>query len=50
MFAAFDQTVKCSHLFDTLQARGAISVPERAQVIQRVRNLAVTPPRLGLDA
>ena len=41
LLAAFDQTLKCSHLFNTLQARGAISVTERAQVIQRVRNLAV---------
>ena len=41
ILAAFDQTLKCSHLFNTLQARGAISVTERAQVIQRVRNLAV---------
>lgn len=42
LLAAFDQTLKCSHLFNTLQARGAISVTERAQVIQRVRGLAVT--------
>ena len=41
ILAAFDQTLKCSHLFNTLQARGAISVTERAQVILRVRNLAV---------
>ena len=41
LLAAFDQTLKCSHLFNTLQARGAISVTERAQVIQRVRNLSV---------
>lgn len=41
LLAAFDQTLKCSHLFNTLQARGAISVTERAQVIQRVRGLAV---------
>ncbi len=41
LLAVFDRTLKCSHLFNLLQARGAISVTERAQVIQRVRNLAV---------
>ena len=39
--AAHDQTLKCSHLFNILDARGAISVTERVGVIQRVRNLAV---------
>ena len=47
--AAFDQTLKCSHLFNTLQARGAISVTERAQVIQRVRNLAVAVAKAWVD-
>lgn len=41
LLAAHDQTLKCSHLFNILQARGAISVTERVGVIQRVRNLAV---------
>lgn len=49
LLAAFDQTLKCSHLFNTLQARGAISVTERAQVIQRVRNLAVGVATAWID-
>ena len=32
--------VKCSHLFNLLEARGAISVTERTGYIARVRNLA----------
>ena len=41
VLAAYDQVLKCSHLFNILDARGAISVTERVGVIQRVRNLAV---------
>ncbi len=38
---AYDQVLKCSHLFNLLDARGAISVTERVGVIKRVRDLAV---------
>jgi glycyl-tRNA synthetase alpha chain len=38
---AYDQVLKCSNLFNTLDSRGAISVTERVGVIQRVRKLAV---------
>ncbi len=38
---AYDQVLKCSHLFNLLDSRGAISVTERAGVIARVRKLAV---------
>ncbi|HMG46534.1 MAG TPA: glycine--tRNA ligase subunit alpha [Allosphingosinicella sp.] len=37
---AYDQAIKASHVFNTLQARGVISVAERAQYIGRVRELA----------
>ncbi len=37
---AYDQVLKCSHTFNLLDARGAISVTERASYIARVRNLA----------
>ncbi|MGZ4384685.1 MAG: glycine--tRNA ligase subunit alpha [Gaiellaceae bacterium] len=37
---AYDQVLKCSHSFNLLDARGAISVSERAAYIARVRNLA----------
>src|ERR671937_2060792 len=37
---AYDQTLKCSHAFNLLDARGALSVTERAAYIGRVRTLA----------
>jgi tetrameric-type glycyl-tRNA synthetase alpha subunit len=37
---AYDQVLKCSHTFNLLDARGAISVTERASYIGRVRALA----------
>jgi glycyl-tRNA synthetase alpha chain len=41
VLAAYDLCLKCSHLFNLLDARGAISVTERVGVIARIRNLAV---------
>jgi len=41
LLAAYDLCLKCSHLFNILDARGAISVTERVGVIARVRMLAV---------
>ncbi|HLH16469.1 MAG TPA: glycine--tRNA ligase subunit alpha [Bryobacteraceae bacterium] len=41
LLAAYDQVLKCSNLFNTLDARGAISVTERVGIIGRVRKLAV---------
>jgi glycyl-tRNA synthetase alpha chain len=38
---AYEQVLKCSNLFNLLDARGAISVTERVGVIGRVRKLAV---------
>jgi len=37
---AYDYVLKCSHLFNLLDARGAISVTERTGYIARIRNLA----------
>ncbi len=37
---AYDYVLKCSHVFNLLDARGAISVTERTHFIARVRNLA----------
>lgn len=37
---AYDYVLKCSHTFNVLDARGAISVSQRASYIGRVRNLA----------
>jgi glycyl-tRNA synthetase alpha chain len=42
VFPAFDYVLKCSHTFNLLDARGAISVTERTGYIARVRNLART--------
>lgn len=36
----YDYVLKCSHTFNLLDARGAISVSQRASYISRVRNLA----------
>jgi glycyl-tRNA synthetase alpha chain len=41
LLPAFDLCLKCSHLFNLLDARGAISVTERVGVIARIRTLAV---------
>ena len=37
---AYDHCLKCSHLFNLLDARGAISVKERTAYVGRVRQLA----------
>jgi len=37
---AYDYVLKCSHVFNLLDARGAISVTERTNYIGRVRDLA----------
>jgi len=36
---AYDYCLKCSHAFNVLEARGAISVTERTGLIARIRNL-----------
>ena len=36
----YDAVIKCSHIFNLLEARGAISVTERTGFITRVRNLS----------
>ena len=46
---AYDLCLKCSHLFNLLDARGAISVTERAGMIARVRKLATQVARAWLD-
>jgi glycyl-tRNA synthetase alpha chain len=37
---AYEQVLKAAHSFNLLDARGAISVTERAAYIGRIRNLA----------
>ncbi len=45
----FDLCLKCSHLFNILDARGAISVTERVGVIARIRTLAVGVAKAYVD-
>jgi glycyl-tRNA synthetase alpha chain len=49
ILAAYDLCLKCSHLFNILDARGAISVTERVGVIGRVRALAVGIAKAYVD-
>jgi glycyl-tRNA synthetase alpha chain len=49
VLAIYDLCLKCSHLFNVLDARGAISVTERAGMIARVRKLATQVARAWLD-
>lgn len=42
---AYECVLKCSHLFNVMDARGAVSVTERVALIKRVRNLAVACAR-----
>ena len=37
---AYDQTLKASHVFNILDARGVISIAQRAEFISRIRELA----------
>jgi glycyl-tRNA synthetase alpha chain len=40
LLAAYDHCLKCSHLFNLLDARGVISTTERAALMARVRGIA----------
>ncbi len=41
VLGAYELALKCSHIFNLLDARGAISVTERVGVMARIRNLIV---------
>jgi glycyl-tRNA synthetase alpha chain len=45
----YDYVIKCSHAFNMLEARGAISVTERTGYIGRVRRLARMAARAYLE-
>jgi len=47
---AYEQVLKAAHTFNLLDARGAISVTERAAYIGRIRNLARAVARSYLDS
>jgi glycyl-tRNA synthetase alpha chain len=49
LLGAYDLCLRCSHMFNILDARGAISVTERVGVIARVRALAVGIAKAWVD-
>jgi glycyl-tRNA synthetase alpha chain len=49
LLAAYDHCLKCSHLFNLMDARGIISTTERAALMQRVRTLACRTAAAYLD-
>jgi len=46
---AYDQVLKCSHLLNVLDARGAVSATERAAYLLRARNLTLKVARLYVE-
>jgi len=49
VYPAYDHTLRCSHTLNLLEARGTLSVTERAQAIARVRALAQRVAQLYLQ-
>jgi glycyl-tRNA synthetase alpha chain len=49
VFPAFEYCLKCSHTFNLLDARGAISVTERMSYILRIRELAFECSKLYVE-
>jgi glycyl-tRNA synthetase alpha chain len=47
---AYECALKCSHAFNVLDARGAVSVTERVALIKRVRDLAVACARAWVES
>ncbi len=41
LFPAYDMCLKCSHIFNLLDSRGAISVTERVKIISQIRALVI---------
>ena len=46
---AYDQCLKASHVFNVLDARGAISVAQRAEYIGRIREITKTVAKIWID-
>jgi glycyl-tRNA synthetase alpha chain len=46
---AYECTLRCSHLFNVQDARGAVSVTERVALIKRVRDLALACARTWVE-
>ena len=46
---AYDQCLKASHIFNVLDARGAISVAQRAEYIGRIREITKSAAKIWID-
>ena len=46
---AYDQCLKASHVFNVLDARGAISVAQRAEYIGRIREITKSAAATWID-
>ena len=47
---AYDQCLKCSHIFNILDARGVISVAQRAEYIARIRELTKSIGKVWIES
>ena len=47
---AYDQCLKCSHVFNILEARGVISVAQRAEYIARIRELTKSIGKVWIES
>ena len=47
---AYDQCLKCSHVFNILDARGVISVAQRAEYIARIRELTKSLGKVWIES
>ena len=47
---AYDQCLKASHVFNILDARGVISVAQRAEYIARIRDLSKIIGKVWLES
>ena len=47
---AYDQCLKASHVFNILDARGAISVAQRAGYIGRIRDITKSTAKIWIDS
>jgi len=47
---AYDQCLKASHIFNILDARGVISVAQRAEYISRIRDLTKNVGQIWLES
>jgi glycyl-tRNA synthetase alpha chain len=49
VLGAYELALKCSHVFNLLDARGAISVTERVGVMARIRTLVVGVAKVYIE-